>query len=610
MSLNQPLSDRLDEIGKMMDLLGEDSFRANAHLRAARAVADMSGDIAQLAADRPALLKVEGIGPKMADKIIEFCNTGAIQEHIDLRARVPGGLLQLLQVPGLGPKTVRAMWVDLKISDPAGLKKAIDDGSLLTLPRMGAKAVEKIKTALAFAMTAEPRLWLGRGDELAATFLERLAKHEAVARVEAAGSLRRGRDTIGDLDILVALKPGKDSQAAAVSELFRTAPGVQTILAAGDSKSSVRVSLDANAGRWKRAQEGDKPTGPTIQVDLRVLPLSSWGSALMYFTGSKDHNIRLRERALKMGMTLNEWGLFPLEKDGDDEAAPHKRGVQPIAAATEEEIYAKLGLPYFPPEVREDHGEFEVVGPIRLIEVADIKAELHAHTTASDGALTIEELAEHAKARGFHTIAVTDHSRSSTLANGLSIQRLVEHIKNVQRARAKVKGITILAGSEVDILVAGTLDYPNELLKELDIVVASPHAGLTQDPQTATKRLVAAMSNPYVHILGHPTGRLINRRQGLSPDMGKVIAAALEHDVALEINAHWMRLDLRDVHVRAAAAAGCKIAIDCDVHAANEFSNLKYGVATARRGWVTPQMCVNTWDAGRLHAWLKSKGRR
>jgi DNA polymerase (family 10) len=309
-----------------------------------------------------------------------------------------------------------------------------------------------------------------------------------------------------------------------------------------------------------------------------------------------------------MGLTLNEWGLFP---DDDEKTPPQSRAIRPVASATEEEIYAKLNLPYIPPEVREDRAELDASGPIRLVELSDIKAELHAHTTASDGSLSIEELAEAARAKGYHTIAVTDHSRSSAVAGGLTIERLLEHIDAVHAASARMqKGkhpITILAGSEVDILADGTLDYPDDILKQLDIVVASPHAGLTQDPATATARLIKAISNPFIHIVGHPTGRLINRRQGLSPDLAAVIKAAKQHDVALEINSHWMRLDLRDTHVREAVKAGCKIAIDCDVHAATEFDNIRFGVATARRGWLTPDLCINTWPAPQLHAWLKSK---
>jgi DNA polymerase (family 10) len=322
-----------------------------------------------------------------------------------------------------------------------------------------------------------------------------------------------------------------------------------------------------------------------------------------------------------VGLTLNEYGLFP---EDDEKTPPQQRGIEPVAGATEEEIFHALNLAYVPPEMREDRGEVDLAekafagaktkaakhaaAPVDgLIELADIKAELHAHTTASDGRLSIEELATDAKSRGFHTIAVTDHSKSSVIANGLSPERLRVHVAAIHAARKQVKGVHILAGSEVDILADGSLDYDADTLALLDVVVGSPHNALSQEPEVATKRLIRAIESGKVHILGHPTGRLINRRAGLSPDMAKIIAAAKVNDVAMEINSHWMRLDLRDVHVRAAVDAGCLIAIDCDVHAADDFDNLRFGVATARRGWLPAEQCVNTWTAEKLLKWLKRK---
>lgn len=281
-----------------------------------------------------------------------------------------------------------------------------------------------------------------------------------------------------------------------------------------------------------------------------------------------------------------------------------------MASETEESIYAALGVPYIPPTLREDRGELTLTNTPRLIEVADIRAELHSHTVASDGEMTIEQSASIAQARGFHTLAITDHSQSSAVANGLKPDRLRQHIAAVRAANERIEGITLLTGSEVDILVDGNLDYDDDLLAELDVVVASPHAGLKAKPAQATKRLLRAIEHPLVHIIGHPTGRLIERRAGLEPAMDELIAAAIEHDVALEINAHWMRLDLRDTHVRAAVEAGCKIAINCDVHQAGDYDNLRYGVLTGQRGWLTPDRCINTWSAERLHAWLRSKRSR
>lgn len=591
----------------MMELLGEDSFRAAANARASRTIADLSEDIETLARDRARLLAIPGIGAKMADKITEFCETGSIREHGQLKSQVPPGLLELLQVPGLGPKTVRVFWQHGGITTMSGLEKAITDGSLAGLPRMGQKSVEKIKSSLAFIKTAGERLWLGRAHAVADVFIRRLKSLPSVADATPAGSLRRGKETIGDIDILVTLKKGM-GEAARVAEAFCKTPGVVSIITQGVNKSSVRFGISNDTGRWKfDGGEADAASGPTIQVDLRILPRESWGSGMMYFTGSKEHNIRLRERALKMGFSLNEWGLFVDDDPKKDKEPPQQRGLKPVAAQTEEEVYAKLKLPFIPPEIREDRGELDLTESPRLIEVTDIKAELHAHTTASDGSLSIEQLADEARRRGFHTIAVTDHSRSSAQANGLSVDRLLEHIDAIRAASAKVNGITILAGSEVDILADGSLDYPDEVLRRLDIVVASPHTALSQDGPTATKRLLAAISNPLVHILGHPTGRLVNRRAGLSPDMSKVIHAAKSSNVALEINAHWMRLDLRDAHVRASVDAGCLLAINTDAHDAGDFDNLRYGVATGRRGWLTPDLCINTWSRKKLHDWLKSK---
>jgi len=612
MSKNEDLAAHFEEIARMLDVLGEDAFKVNAHARAARLIADLPQDIGELAQNRASVLALQGIGAKLADKIIEFCTTGSTAEHAELASRVPPGLLTLMQIPGLGPKTVRMLWTQANVTDVAGLERIIADGSILTLPRMGEKAVDKLKANIALAKEGQQRLWLGRAAPLAEHVVARLTSHPGVARAEPAGSLRRGKETVGDLDILVALKPGHEADAAAIGELFRTTPGVVQVLAAGDSKSSVRISLIHDLGRWTPTQSPTPsadtpepvPQGPSIQVDLRVLPESSWGAALMYFTGSKEHNVRLRERALASGLTLNEWGLFP---EDSEKSPPQARGIRPVASATEADVYKALDLPWIPPEAREDRGELSRTDDWSLVTVDQIRAELHAHTTASDGLLSIVELAAEAKRRGFHTIAVTDHSQSSTIAKGLKPDRLRRHIDAVHEARASVPGIAILAGSEVDILADGTLDYDDELLAALDIVVASPHAALAQDSSTATARLIKAVSHPLVHILGHPTGRLVNRRKGLEPDMPALVAAAKAHDTALEINAHWMRLDLRDQHVRLAIDSGCRIAINCDVHAREDYDNLRFGVATARRGWCPADSCVNTWPAKRLHAWLKAK---
>ena len=601
MSLNTRVAEHLEELAQLMQLLDVDTFRVNAHARAARLIADLSTDLQPLTGDKKALIAIDGIGSKIADKIIEFAASGTTSEYKELAAQVPAGLLPLLKISGFGPKTVRMLWQDGGAIDEAGVRALMDSGKILELPRMGEKAVQKLKAALEFARASNQRVRAGQAMPVAQLIVSRMLAVAGVDRCQFAGSLRRGRDTVGDLDILVTMKDSSPAAAAGVTEAFRTMPEVQHVLASGDTRSSVQFALKMDGARW-----GDdaKPLGPAIQVDLKIVPAGSLGAALLYFTGSKDHNVRMRERALSRGLTLNEYGLFPNDADP---TPPHKRGIVPLAAATEEDIFKALELPFIPPEIREDRSELELVSTPRLVEVADIKAELHSHTKASDGVMTILEAAAKAKSRGFHTLAITDHSQSSPLAGGLKPDRLREHIAAIRAAQKQVEGITLLAGSEVDILADGTLDYDDELLAELDVVVASPHAALTQDPATATARLLKAIQHPMVHIIGHPTGRLIARRQGLEPDMGTLIAAAKKHDVALEINSHWMRLDLRDTHAAAAIHAGCKLAIDCDVHHPDDYENLAYGVMTARRAWATPESVINTWDAKKLHGWLKGK---
>jgi DNA polymerase (family 10) len=609
---NADLVAALETIARYMELLGEDGFRVIAHTRAARTIEGVNDDLVAIGKGPDAakkLTELKGIGPAIAKKLIELCTTGKCSELEELQAKVPVGLIPLLQLQGFGPKSVHAWWKDAGVTDIASLKAAIESGKIAALPRHSQKTVDKLKAAVETAAQGAGRMRLGQARGLADRVVEQLLARKEVVRVEAAGSMRRGRDSVGDIDIIVASK-----DPAATSKAFTTLPMVQSVISAGDTRASVKM-VAVGGSRWDKEEKADDEhvdvpasSGPTMQVDLRVVPEEHFGAAMVYFTGSKDHNIHLRQRALDMGYTVNDYGVYV--EDKEDDTPPHKRkgaAGKPLASKTEADIYKMLKLPLIPPEIREDRGEFELKEAPRLIELEDIKAELHAHTTASDGGMSIVELAEAAKARGFHTIAVTDHSQSQFQARGLKPDRLRLHIAAIHAAREQVKGITILAGSEVDILADGSLDYKDDLLAELDIVVASPHNNLTQNSADATERLVKAAGHPLVHIIGHPTGRLVLRRKGLEPDMNAVIAAAKAHDTALEINAHWMRLDLRDTHVRAAVDAGCVIAIDCDVHSESDFDNLRYGVTTARRGWVMPGVCVNTWPAKKLHAWLKKK---
>ena len=578
---NDPRRDLIalfDEMGSVLELLGANGFKVNANRKVARVLEDLTGDITAYRDDPKGLQAMDGIGKSSAEKICEYLQTGSIADHRKLLEQLPEGMLGLLDVPGLGPKTIRNLWEHAGVESIADLEQAIADDALGDVPRLGKKTIANIADSIAFMKKAGERMPIGRALPLAEKIIEHLTARPGVEQVQYAGSLRRGRDTVGDLDFLATC-----DDPAGLIEHFQATKGVEKVLLAGDTKCSLRLELG-------------------IQVDLRVVPTEVFGAALMYFTGSKEHNVTLRERAIKAGMRLNEYGLFP--DDGED-TPPQDRGIAPVAAATEADIYAALEVPFHPPELREDRDELDSVPP--LVTVEDIKAELHAHTTASDGHLTLEELVAEAKRRGFHTLAVTDHSRSSVQANGLDEDRLRRHIDAIHEIDAATKGIRVLAGSEVDIHADGSLDYDDALLAELDLVVASPHAALKQDPAKATARLVAAIAHPLVHIIGHPTGRIIGRRAGLSPDLHALIEAALEHDTVLEINANPQRLDLRDTHVRAAVDAGCLLSIDTDAHADTHFDFLRYGVLTARRGRLGPEQCINCWTAKRLHAWVASK---
>jgi DNA polymerase (family 10) len=588
MSTNLELASVFEQMGSALELLGANPFKVNSHQRVARILKDLTDDVGALVAEDPKtapkrLSALSGVGKGSATKIIEYVETGAVAEHQKLMAEVPSGLFAVLAVPGIGPKAAKLMWTELGITSVDELKKSLDEDptAVAGLPRMGKKKVEGILKAIAFSEKSQDRISIGLARPLALDLLERIRDVAGVRRADFAGSLRRGAETIGDLDFLVS---ADDPEAVRV--LFTEAPYVTQVLARGDTKCSVRLEQD----------------GVVIQADLRLVDEAVYGAALMYFTGSKEHNVRMREAAIKKGLHLNEYGIFK-----GTEERPQDRGEAPVSTS-EEGIYAALNLSFVTPELREDRdfAELEAM-PERLIELGDIGAELHAHTRASDGKLTIEELAAEARSRGFHTLAITDHSRSQVIANGLTPDRLRRHIDAIREADAKIDGITLLAGSEVDILPDGALDYEDDLLAELDIVVASPHAALRQEPKEATERLLKAIRHPLVHIIGHPTGRIIGRREGLSPDLSALFAAAVECDTALEVNAAWRRLDLRDTHLRDALKAGCKITIDTDAHRASHFDNLIYGVLTARRAGMEPASCVNTWSAEDLRAWLRSK---
>lgn len=580
MSFNAQLADLFERMAKLLEVTGANAFRVNAYQRGARRLRELGEDLQPLADDAKKLIAIEGIGKGLAEKIAEFAESGRVDEFEQLQAEVPAGVVAMMNIPGVGPKTVASLWNQGGITSIDQLKQAIADGSLEDLPRMGKKTIEKIGKSIAYAESAGQRTRLGEALPMAIEIVGELAALSNVKRVDYAGSLRRGRETIGDIDILAACDDPK-----ALTQHFTELDLVDDVILSGETKTSIRT------------------TGG-MQIDLRIVREDRYGAALMYFTGSKEHNVALRQRAIDRDLRLNEYGLWKAED------AENMDQAEPVVAETEQAIYKKLGLAYIEPELREDRGEIAAAEKNKLPKMIgrdDIVAELHAHTTASDGSLSIEELAAEARQRGFHTIAVTDHSAGQVQANGLDADRLKTHMARVRQVNEKMDDITLLAGAEVDIHADGTLDYEDDLLAELDIVVASPHSALSQESAKATERLIRAIENPYVHIIGHPTGRLIGRREGFSPDMAAVIEAAAQTGTALELNANPWRLDLRDVHLRAAVEAGCMIAINTDAHGPADFDLLGYGLLTARRGWVEPKHVVNCLSSKALTKWLQSK---
>lgn len=576
MTANRDIAALFSEIADLMELLGEDRFRVNSYRKASRIVEDLSEDLRQVARSG-ALESIAGIGKSTAEKIRQFLDEGKIDLHQELLAKVPAGVPGLLSVGGLGPKTAGRLWKQADVTSVDELRRVIAEQPerLEKVSGMGARKIQALAEALAFMDASAGRILLSQADELARRLCERLARIPGAQRVEAAGSLRRGRETIGDIDILCQAEP---DAAETIIAAYAEQPGVTKVLSRGPTKCYVLL------------EEG-------IEADLRVVGPESFGAALAYFTGSKDHNVALRQRAISQGRKLSEYGLF----EGDTR----------IAGAREEEIYAALSLPWIAPELREDRGEIVAAEQGRLpdlLELEDIRGDMHMHTTASDGANTIAEMIDACRARGYRYMTVSDHSQSQVQANGLSPQRLADHARAI-RAQADAHGdITVWAGIEVDIFKDGSLDYEDEVLAELDFVTASPHSALSQEPRGATDRIIRAIEHPLVHCIGHPSGRLINRRPGMEPDIAAIAEAAAANDTALEINANPNRLDLRDTHVRAAVEAGARIVINTDAHSIAELDLMRYGVLTARRGWAGSESIVNTWPAERVARWIAQKG--
>jgi DNA polymerase (family 10) len=569
---NKELAAIFSTIADLLEIQGEKAFRVNSYRRTARTLKDLTQDVAELAATG-GLADLPGIGKGTVAKIAEYLADGAISLHSELIEAMPPGLPDLLDIPGMGPKKVALAWKSLGVCNAADLKRVIASGELATLKGLGEKSVAQIAAGIAFAEQSAGRTPLGMAEPLAAELVKLMQAVAGVRRVEIAGSLRRGCETVGDLDLLCESDEGES-----VIQAFAHLPQAVRVLAAGATKGSILVECR---------------DGRPMQVDCRVVPAVSFGAAWQYFTGSKEHNVRLRARAVKKKWKLSEWGLF----DGDTI----------LAGADEAGVYETLGLPLIPPELREDRGEFDADDAGGLITLDDIRGDLHVHTDASDGTTDPEALARAAAGLGFEYIAVTDHSKSSVIADGLSIDKMWRHIETLRRLNERLDTITVLIGTECDILSDGSLDYPDKLLAACDFVVASVHSAMRQDRARVTARILAAMESPFVSAIGHPTGRLIARREPMDLDMAAVIAKAAETDTALELNAAWQRLDLRDAHVRMAREAGVMISIATDAHSIAQLDQMRYGITTARRGGLRPESVINTLPLPTLRKWIAKK---
>jgi DNA polymerase (family X) len=571
---NSEIAAIFQDVANVVRILQDDpkwQFKAAAYERAKRSIESYPERLADIAGNpNRKLTDVPGVGTDLAAKIAEILYTGKLKYLEEKFEILPRSLLGLLQLQTVGPQKVRLFYNDLGVKNLDELEAAARAGRLRDLSGMSAKSEENILKAIEVLKRSTGRFRLDTAFETAERFSDYIRQFKGVGQVTPAGSLRRGRETVGDLDLLVTGK-----KLDGLGDHLMKFPEVADVLAKGDDKVNVRLTSG-------------------MQVDIRMLPPEDYGAALMYFTGSKEHNVALRSRAQKKGLKLNEYGLF--------------RGEKSIASKTEEQVYEALDLPYIPPEIRENTGEIEAAEKNklpRLVEVEDIRGDLQMHTTASDGKKSIEEMASAAKNLGYRYILITDHSKAVTIANGLNDKRARENIAKIQAARKKVSGIEIWAGSEVDILGDGKLDYPDELLARFDIVLVSVHSRMTQPGEEMTARLLKALENPYVRILGHPTGRHLLRRDPFNFDLERVFNAARRLGVILEINASPERLDLNDRHARLAHDKGIKMVISTDAHDVRHFESMRYGVMTARRGWVEKKDVINTYPPEKLLASLR-----
>jgi len=579
---NKQIARILRDTAQLLEIDGAIIGRYRSYEKAAELIDGLPESIEQLVNEPEKLEELPGIGERMVEHLQEIVKTGDYSLRKKLLKKYPATLLDVLQLQSLGPKKVAFLWSNFKAATVADVEKIAKEGKLRDLPGFGEKSEQNILKAVEVFKKSTGRFHIDTAEAAAAEIIEHIKKAgKAAEDVTPAGSLRRGKETVGDLDLLVTLGAGHTAQKQvdALAKHILEYPGIDQTLAHGENKVSFTL------------QNG-------LQVDVRLLEKESFGAALLYFTGSKEHNVSLRGRANDMDLTLNEYALATL------------KGEKPVARRTEEEIYAKLKLDYIPPELRENTGEIAAAEAHKLphlIELKDVKGDLQMHSTASDGKNTVEEMAEAARKLGHHYIAITDHSKAVTVANGLDEKRMAAHIKEIHKASDKGLGIRVLAGAEVDILKDGSLDYSDELLAQLDVVVCSIHSYFNLDRAAMTERMLAAIENPYAQIIGHPTGRLLLRRDALDYDMEKILDACAKYGVAMECNSYPDRLDLKDVYLRMCKDRGVKVVISTDSHSAANLAFIRHGVTMARRGWLEKKDVINTLPTEQFLAALRPK---
>ncbi len=570
MNINAEISNIFERIANILEFKGENVFRVVAYRKAARSIRELTSPLSKIM-EEGKLTEIPGVGKDLAAYIEEYIKRGKITLYEQLKQEVSEKLIDLSDIQGLGPKTLRKLHDVYSIESLQDLKELIRDKEELPEAGLRKKSLENLRQGIELYEQRQKRFLLGVALPVAENLRERVRELPTVSQVELAGSCRRGKETVGDLDILCVAEDG-----AGVIDAFTGFDEVKRVLAKGSTKGSVILKNN-------------------LQVDLRVVEGKSYGAALQYFTGSKAHNVHLRRIARQRGIKINEYGVF--------------RGEKRIGGENEEDIYEALDMVWIPPVLREDRGEIEKAAEKRLpklVSVFDIKGDLHVHSKWSDGVLSIEEIVQEAIKRKYEYIAITDHSPSSRIANGLSIERLYDKLEEIDRLRERFKGkISIFSGSEVDIRNDGSLDYPDDVLKDLDVVLVAIHAGFRQDESKITGRIVDALSNRYVHILAHPTGRMIGIREPYRVNMEKVFEAAKKYNKCLEINAQIMRLDLEDIYVREAIRRGIKLSIATDTHHRENFDYMRFGVYTAQRGWAEPKDIINTYPFPKLMMFLK-----